>query len=571
MTEPRLTRRALLGAAGAGCAALAAGAFLPACSPATGGAHPLDAAAVARITGAIVGPDATRGHALRTPASAPWAGRSPASTERVRTVIAGAGMAGLSAAWALDRAGWSDYRVLELEPRVGGTSSWHRTPASGCPWGAHYLPLPTAEATAARVLLREMGVITGLSAAGHPVYDEEALCQAPQERLYIHGHWQEGLWPESGATADDHAQLDRFRADMERWRSFKTRDGRPPFTLPIALSSTDERVRALDQTSMDAWLRNNGYTSARLRWFVEYATRDDFGCTLESTSAWAAIHYFTSRVDTARAASNGTSDSDPVLTWPEGNGHIARWLRERVGTSRIQTDALVFHVDVTPRDVVVDWYDGHDVRRVICDSVVLAMPRFVAARVCPAYATSAGEAIAAFTYAPWVVSNVEVERVPENRTAGIAPCWDNVIHASDTLGYVVATHQSLHTVEGPSVLTHYRPLTRGTPRDLRQAALRAPWTRWRDEVLADLAIPHPGIEHLAQRIDVMVWGHGMVRPTPGFVWSAARASAARAPRRVALAHTDLSGVALFEEAQFWGVRAAQQIMREARHPFEALA
>ncbi|NDD28155.1 MAG: hypothetical protein EB084_07810, partial [Proteobacteria bacterium] len=70
VTEPRLTRRALLGAAGTGCAALAAGAFLPACSPATGGAHSLDAAAVARITGAIVGPDATRGHALRTPASA---------------------------------------------------------------------------------------------------------------------------------------------------------------------------------------------------------------------------------------------------------------------------------------------------------------------------------------------------------------------------------------------------------------------------------------------------------------------------------------------------------------------
>ena len=39
---------------------------------------------------------------------------------------------------------------------------------------------------------------------------------------------------------------------------------------------------------MADWLGERGLTSERLRWFVEYACRDDYGSRLEQTSAWAA-------------------------------------------------------------------------------------------------------------------------------------------------------------------------------------------------------------------------------------------------------------------------------------------
>ena len=38
---------------------------------------------------------------------------------------------------------------------------------------------------------------------------------------------------------------------------------------------------------------------------------------------------------------------------------------------------------------------------------------------------------------------------------------------------------------------------------------------------------------------------------------------------IGFAHTDLSGMALFEEAQYWGVRAAEAVMREQRHAFQS--
>jgi hypothetical protein len=78
---------------------------------------------------------------------------------------------------------------------------------------------------------------------------------------------------------------------------------------------------------------------------------------------------------------------------------------------------------------------------------------------------------------------------------------------------------------------------------------------------------HPGIERLVDRVDVWLWGHAMVRPRPGFMWSDALAKSREPLGRIQFAHTDLSGMALFEEAQHWGIRAAEAILRERRAAF----
>ena len=56
--------------------------------------------------------------------------------------ILGAGVAGLSAAWRLHRRGVTDFTVLELEDRPGGTSRSGENAVSAFPWGAHYVPAP---------------------------------------------------------------------------------------------------------------------------------------------------------------------------------------------------------------------------------------------------------------------------------------------------------------------------------------------------------------------------------------------------------------------------------------------
>jgi hypothetical protein len=56
----------------------------------------------------------------------------------------------------------------------------------------------------------------------------------------------------------------------------------------------------------------------------------------------------------------------------------------------------------------------------------------------------------------------------------------------------------------------------------------------------------------------------MISPRPNFIWSGARQKAAEAYRNIHFAHSDLSGVALFEEAFYHGLRAAKEILNTVR-------
>jgi hypothetical protein len=53
----------------------------------------------------------------------------------------------------------------------------------------------------------------------------------------------------------------------------------------------------------------------------------------------------------------------------------------------------------------------------------------------------------------------------------------------------------------------------------------------------------------------------MVRPTPGFMWGPARFAAQESlGDTLHFAHSDLGGMALFEEANWFGVKAAEKAL-----------
>jgi hypothetical protein len=85
------------------------------------------------------------------------------------------------------------------------------------------------------------------------------------------------------------------------------------------------------------------------------------------------------------------------------------------------------------------------------------------------------------------------------------------------------------------------------------------WRELADVCLTDIARAHPDIYELCERIDVMRWGHAMISPRPNFIWSGVREKAIQPYGNLHFAHTDLSGIALFEEAFYHGLRAAGEI------------
>jgi phytoene dehydrogenase-like protein len=523
-----------------GGAALAAGLAFPAC-----------ASKRRPVRGAIAGQSDARGHLLRERSAT----GAVARREELPLAILGGGIAGLSCAWRLARAGVGDFALLELEDQSGGTSIAGRNEVCEFPWGAHYLPVPTREQRAVCELLAELDLARGFAPDGRLRVPETALVRDPKERLFFAGAWSEGLYCHDGASPGDLGELQRFEERVRELAARRGRDGRRWFAIPLEHSSRDPEALALDALSMAQWLAREGFESERLRWYVEYGCRDDFGCALSGTSAWAGLHYFAARW------TDGGSEPAEFLAWPEGNAFLARHLA-RAAEGRVRCGQVVLAIEPRGERVLVRALETRSGALVeySCARVVCALPRFVARRLLE------GLGDAGFATSPWVVANLTLRARPGSR--GFPACWDNVLRESESLGYVVATHQQDRDDER-SVWTWYRPFTGADARAERERVLAARWEDWRDAVLGDLERAHLGLGECVEAIDVWRWGHAMVRPEPGFVWSAARQAAARPRGRVHFAHTDLSAMALFEEAQWHGVRAAEEVLKAQGRTFDS--
>lgn len=496
------------------------------------------------------------GHRLR---DGPLIEPAPDAWEDAGVVVVGAGVAGLAAAWRLARAGVDDVVILELDAVEGGTARAGRSAVGAYPWGAHYITAPMRENRALVTLLREMGVVEGEDERGEPIIGEGYLCREPEERVFYRGRWYPGLYLEAGASPEDRRQHAAFDAELARWVRWRDAAGRRAFALPTALASTDVEVTDLDRLSMAAWMDARGLDSPRLRWYVDYACRDDYGSALADTSAWAALHYFCARVRDPDA------DYQPVVTWPEGNGRLVAELARPV-RSRLRLGWAV--AQLRPRDGGVDVValteGGRVARGMRARQVIFAAPQLLRSRL---VRDEHDRVPGGFEYGAWMVANLHVDGRLSSR--GFEQAWDNVLYDSPSLGYVVSTHQR-GLDHGPTVLTYYYPLLEADARAGRRRLFEAGWAEWAEVALSDLARAHPDARARTRRIDVMRWGHAMVRPTPGFVFGPGRRAAAAPFRGVHFAHTDLSGLALFEEAFYHGVRAGEEVLAARAIPTESM-
>jgi glycine/D-amino acid oxidase-like deaminating enzyme len=480
------------------------------------------------IAGSYVNDAFTLGHRLRD--RQPFAGAE--RTQRIPVVVVGGGIAGLSAAWQLDRSGFHDFVLLEMEREPGGNSRWGENSISRYPWGAHYVPVPKPESRYVRELFGELGILSDGE------WKEEMLCFSPKERLFVEGRWQQGLEPDSILSPADRREFERFLKRIEAYRQTGA------FTIPMDLGrSRKEAPVELDDTSFSTWLDENGFRSPRLRWYCDYACRDDYGALARDTSAWAGIHYFASR----------PNEEIGPITAPEGNGWIVRRLAGKLGVY-IRTGAVVYRIERRGNAWLVRTPDSD----YIAETVIFAAPTFLAG-----YLIDGAPKTERFVYSPWFTANLTLDRLPREGEVEVA--WDNVFFDSRSLGYVDANHMSLRTFIDKSVWTYYWSLAEHTPQEGRRLLLARSWNEWKEVIFSDLSRAHPDIRDCVARIDMMRSGHAMARPTPGFLTSTERAhwthGTVGSLNGIYFANSDLSGYSIFEEAQFRGVEAARKALQ----------
>lgn len=492
----------------------------------------------AALQGGWVGTHPERGHRLRAALPA-----ASGPLKQAGVLIVGSGIAGLACARALVARGVSDVALLDLEDQAGGNSRGHRVAGAPCPLGAHYLPVPGALTHEVLALLHDLGLAR--SRLGRTEWDERHLCHSPQERLFFDGSWHDGLLP----PADGEAGLAQYRhfgalvSEVQRTLGFAMPTRRAPWT------PAHER---LDAQTFAAWLDGQGLTDTRLRWYLDYCCRDDFGADAATVSAWAGLHYFASRHG-FHAPGDETAEREPVLTWPEGNGwlsaHLAGPLRDRLHLGR-----TVLRVTEGRHGVeALAWNEATQApERWAARAVVMATPLFVSARLLATPHAALGELKQ--PHSPWLTANVLL-REPLLLRPGAPPSWDNVRYGSVALGYVDARHQTLDPSPQAPLLTAYLAL----PQAQRAVLLHEPWQHWARLVLDDLAGTHPDLPAKVERIELCRFGHAMSIPVPGLRGSAALAALNDTRGRVVFAHSDLAGYSVFEEAYTAGALAAGRL------------
>ena len=478
----------------------------------------------------------------------------PSSQIHIPYLIVGGGISGLSAARQFSKKGIDDFLLIELENHLGGNSSNGENKYSKFPLGAHYLPLPNKKDKELLRFLEEEKIILGYDSNGFPQFDELQLTFAPDERLFYKNNWQEGLVPKTGNAAEDDSEFRKFFLKMDVFRAGKGTDGKYLFDIPLTLSSNEEAVRAFDKITMQQWFEEEGFHSKPLFDYVDYCCRDDFGLGIRYVSAWAGIHYFAARKQDA------TPDGkDNVLTWPEGNARLAHHLQKYAANKTLKKH-LVYEVKTKDEKVIATVFDAEkkETIEVIADKVIMATPQFVNQYIIKDRKTVAQN----FHYAPWLLATLVVSDLRDNESYPL--CWDNVIYGSKGLGYVYDQHQSIQQVHSKKVITYYYSFSAADLKKSRKDLYSKKSEHWKQLVFDDLKIAHPNIESVTEEIDIHLLGHGMISPIAGFIFGKAKKEAAKnIDNKIFFAHSDLSGISIFEEAFHQGINIVNQIVDDS--------
>ncbi|OAM41693.1 twin-arginine translocation pathway signal [Eikenella sp. NML96-A-049] len=456
---------------------------------------------------------------------------APQSEHRCHTLILGSGAAALSAAWHLAKHGQRNFLLAEGIERNGNNAAYVSGSLSA-PSGAHYLALPSQESVYVRQLLSDLGILLDGIDRPEPLYRETDLVYAPAERLYYQNRWQYSLLPQEDADSR------RFHALIETLRRARGRDGRKIFAIPIAHSSADEAWRRLDQTTFAAWLEKENYRSPSLLWYLDYCCRDDYGQGIAHLSEAIRRHISLQNIDRLPETAELTF-SQPAAV-----------------------NASALQISETDEDVAVILRHNQSGRTALirAQNVICAMPLMIAARII-AQPQRYGFSPDLPAYAPWLVSNFVLNGFPrEAQRSELA--WDNVVHGTQGLGYVVSTNQLIRTAKPEhTIFTAYTALNHDSPQSIRRWLLKA----GEEELLAHAAqdlVPIYGSrfwQHVAS-VDIGIRGHGMSSPAPGYLTQPTLLQLRQHHSRLTFAHSDLSSYSVMEEAVYWGVEAAKKIL-----------
>lgn len=498
-------------------------------------------------------PDVTLGHKLRDHQLIRESWKSASEISEVDTLIAGAGVAGLSCAYHLHKQG-KQFLIIDPLDRAGGTSAAIDCGEMQVPIGAHYLMTPPTEATEIRLFLKEIGAIEK-NISGLDIYRSDLLLNSlrPQERSFYINHWTEGIGDSLGDLPQSVA-LRKFHKFWQFLSQLKGNDGRRWFSIPTEKSSRDPKALELFDINFVEYLKKAEIWDEQVEYVVNFACMDDYGCLANEVSAWLGWHYFACRP---------YSDLSQTLTSVSGNGWLVEELQSRIPKSSKQWSTVLASIRRHPRGLECLLTNSQGLWwKQIVKKLVYAGKNHVLKHLCSEkwYLTGLSQISSQLlkNQKLWLTTQIQFNKLPADILNSIH--WDNVDVHSKSVGYIHANHQDFNN-QDQQVITHYFPVSAKLGWHNKELFNQSP-AQLKQLIIDDLYHSSPELIPYIAKMIFRPTGHAMSIPTKNQrLPSLIKSQSAPAIGDLILCNSDSYGLPLFEEAFQAGYNASQSIAK----------
>jgi len=289
----------------------------------------------------------------------------PAVSKRHDIVIVGGGVSGMSAAYFLRN---HDFLLLEKEPHWGGNAYLETYGGQAFATGSAF----DVKGSASDQLSRELG-LNPLAIDNH-------------DPTIVRNKWVPDTWRDG---------IDQLPYPVT------VRDAFKKFRKQMLAVDPDKETARLDALALSHFLKD--YPPEITQWWDTYGP-SNWGAEAANTSAFVAVS------DLHDMAS---SEPDERVTLPGGNGVLAQRLAETLSakfSDQMLSGATIVAVEPQRAGVHVTYFHGGQLRTVAATFVIMATPKFIAARLVSGLPDAQSAAMTSIHYRPYSVINAIFDR-----------------------------------------------------------------------------------------------------------------------------------------------------------------
>lgn len=312
-------------------------------------------------------------------------GGLPKPTRKEELVIIGGGMSGLMSAYLL-----RDKKpvILEQAKRFGGN-------AKGATWnglhysiGAAYFVKPQQDSALYKIL-SDLGILK-----------DWAIKRGGDSHVVINGKSIEKFW-----QAPSEPQYKAVYTKLyDYFMSFIKEGGNVFPDYPTNDGKLRDYINQFDRENFKSHLERiiGASLPENLATFLEHYCFSSLGGSASEISAAAGINFF-------------AGEFLDVAVFPGGNAYIAeallKNLYQKLPDKHLLAGSLVFDVRAEQNDVLISYIDANNqAQSILAERVIMACPKFVAAKVIAQLPADKLAAIAELEYRAYVVANLLINR-----------------------------------------------------------------------------------------------------------------------------------------------------------------